>query len=241
MDPLVINIDAPDYAILERLDSLRKLNFKLYIEKSFNTADLALNLNKLYLLYSIMIQMASIGEDVSAYIPHIAKNSKSSFHLLNLATSCKNVNVSLLEDGIVRIGNIIDIAKFAGRVKGANKERLEKIIKDYRSPSAAYTYLKLNPDASIEEYEDILYESNKPKYLYTLALHCSCSKRLRQLEKAILSGDSNLYVRLFAKNVKGADLEMCEERIISTYSFKEYKRYYKSVPSFQMEKLLLLF
>lgn len=162
-------------------------------------------------------------------------------YILKLAREIKRSNVKKLQAAIMKYGNILQIAKFGCFIRGADKKPIENLIAKSESAKSAYLYLKFIKTCNVNKLKPIILRSRKPRYLYALAKVSKNKKDLETIQDLIISGSSNLYVRLFALHIKGADIKKLENRIIATKNIEEMKKFAKAVKSPRLSKLVILF
>lgn len=158
------------------------------------------------------------------------------------AREIRTANIPKLQKAIVNTGCYDYVASFACHIKEADRLYLEEVIIKSGNARAAYLYIKESRhEVDIGKFKHIFFKSKKPRYLYTLALKTIDPDELAMVEEILLKGKSDMYVRLYAANVPGANMKNCEDRILASGSKEELKKFVESTNSNRLKKLLMLF
>jgi len=162
-------------------------------------------------------------------------------YILKFAWNIKRTNVKKLQEAIMKYGNIIQITKFGCFIRGADRSTIEDLIVKSNSAKSAYLYLRCVKSCDVNKLKTIILHSKRPRYLFALAKVTKNKKDLEKIQELIIESPSNIYVRLYAIYIKGADIKKLEDRIIATKNVEEMKKFAKAVKSPRLEKLCLLF
>lgn len=168
-------------------------------------------------------------------------NLKSAYYIFKYAQDIKYANIEKLQSAIMNCNNVYYIVRFACEISKANKSEMEDKIAALNSAKAVYLYMKYANSYDVEKFKNIIFKSKKPRYLFELAKNISNKEELDLIQKLIISSSSNMYVRLFAAHIPGADINQLEDRIIRTKNVNEMKRFLKMVKSPKLTKLSILF
>jgi hypothetical protein len=168
-------------------------------------------------------------------------NSGDARYILKFAREIKRANIKRLQSAIMKYGNILQIAKFGCFVGTAQRKPIENLIAKSDSAKSAYLFLKFIKFCNINKLKPIIFRSKKPRYLYLVAKKTSNKKDLNLIQELIINSGSFMYMRLFAVNIKGADVDKIVNKIISSNNILEMKRLYRVVKSPRLEKLSVLF
>jgi hypothetical protein len=152
----------------------------------------------------------------------------------------KGCNVARMQEAILELGDIEQIAVFGCFVRGADKELIERVIAEVRSPKAAYLYLRFVKFCNINRLKPIIMKSKRPRYLYTLARLIKNKKELELIEELIIRSKSMLYVRLFGQHIKGANINKLEAAVIESQNVESMKKFNSVIKSPRIDKLMLL-
>jgi hypothetical protein len=193
-----------------------------------------------FLAFRLALELDDRGYKTSRLESFVIK-SRDNNYILRFARFIKRANVVRLQEAIIKFGSTLHIAKFGCFVRGADKRLIEDIIVEHNHPKSAYLFIKYVKVADINRLKSIILGSKRPRYLYALARVLRSKKELDAIQEMIIAGKSDLYVRLFAANIQGADIERLEERIIQTRDINEMRRFARAVKSERIEKLCLLF
>jgi len=162
-------------------------------------------------------------------------------YITKFAHEIKRSNVKKLQAAMMKYGNILQITRFGCFVRGANRDSIEDLIAVSSSAKSAYLYLKFVKLCDVNKLKPIIFLSKKPRYLFALARVVKNKKDIDKIQNLIIESSSNLYIRLFAVHIKGADIRKLEDRIIATKNVEEMKKFARVVKSPRLAKLCLLF
>jgi len=167
-------------------------------------------------------------------------DNKSAKYALLFAQNIANCDIKALQKLIVKYNNIKYICNFACFVNGANYKYLEKIILKSKEIKYAHMFLKYVEGSNVNKFKNIILASKKPRYLYELSKHLSSKKELKRIEDLIIKSGSFLYMRLFAENIKCANVTKIEQAILDTNNLKEIKKFAKFVKKSKMKQFMLV-
>jgi hypothetical protein len=224
---------------LESLIRIKHKSIKEFELKARGVAAYAMENKKYYEVFRIAKELQELYCDVDDMQDFII-STRDPFYLFKFAREIRTADVLKLEQAIIDSGDLNYIAKFACFVDGANIERLENIIVGSDNPRAAYIYLKFGKHPNAQRVKSIFLRSKKPRYLYALAQLINDPDDLEEIQQLIISSKSNMYVRLFAANIPGANLSLLEDRILKTKNFEEIKKFAKVTKSTRLNKIILL-
>jgi hypothetical protein len=151
-----------------------------------------------------------------------------------------NADIPKLQSAIIARGNIMQIAEFGCFVKGADRILIEEIISRYDNAKAAYLFLRFVKTCDGSKFRHIILKSKRPRYLFALAKKTTDMNELSAIQELILNSSSLTYVRLYATYIDGADINRLEEKVIQSMNIPEMKRFFKSVQSPRLNKIMLL-
>jgi hypothetical protein len=174
-------------------------------------------------------------------LQNIIIKSRSSLYLFRFARDIKKANVKRLQNCIVKTKDINNITKFACFVRGANKSQIQDLILAHKSAKCSYMYIKYVPLCDANVFKNLILSSKRPRYLFELAQHIKSKKDLNIIQDLILESKSYTYVRLFAKNINGADIIRLEDKILQSGNIDEIKKFSKAIPTDRNKRIAVLF
>lgn len=234
-----ITPDAPASVTFENLLRIKQQNLKEFVHKVRELATVAIGQKKIYTVFRIAKELQELYcdvEDIEDFIISI----KDPHYIYRFAREIRGANVPKLQQAIIDAGKYNYMAKFACFVGGADADLIENIIIESNNARAAYIYLRFGKHPNVNKIKHIFFKSKKPRYLYALAHLIHDQSELSLIQDLIIAGHSNMYVRLFATHVPGADIKKLEDRILMTKNFEEIKKFAKSVNSDRLNKLIML-
>lgn len=161
------------------------------------------------------------------------------------AATVPNADIQSLQSVVVDLNkieeNIKYICHFACHVSGADKKKIESIILKSEVPKYAHMFIKHIDGVNIHKFKHIIMTSKKPRYLYELAQHTKSRKDISKIEDLIIASGSATYIRLFAENIEGANLEKLEEAILEIGDTEAIKKFAKFVKKSKLRNLSILF
>lgn len=193
-----------------------------------------------FLAFRLSIELDERGISTTR-LQNFIINSQDARYIYKYAYEIRRANVKKMQDAIMKCGNILQITQFGCFIRGANKKIIENLIIESDNAKSAYLYLRFVKFCNIKKLKPIILRSRKPRYLFALAKVLKNKQELEEIQNLIIDSSSNTYVRLFAIHIKGADIKKLEDRIISTNSVEEMKKFVKAVKSPRLLKLSLLF
>jgi len=234
-----IAIGPPGFVTLENLLRIKQKNIKEFEHKAREIAYSAIQHKKIYIVYRIAKELQDLYCDVED-IEDFIISFGDPFYIYKFAREIKSANIIRLQEAIINTHNYNYIAKFACFVNGADTELIENLIIQSNNARAAYIYLRFGKHPNIHKFKHIFIKSKKPRYLYGLAQVLTDPIELELIEKLIIEGKSNMYVRLFAANIPGANIQKLENRILATRNMTEIKKFARSIKSEKLNKLIML-
>lgn len=236
---MVVAFNTPMNISLEILLKIKQKSIKEFELQAREFAVHLMQDNKLYTIFRIAKELQELYCDIE-YIEDFFISTKNPFYIFKFAREIKSSNIVKLQQAIIDIQNYNYIAKFACFVAGADTELLEKIIIKSNNAKAAYIYLKFGKHPNIQNLKHIFLKSKKPRYLYALAQNINDPDDIALIQDLIIASHSNMYVRLFAAHILGANINKLEDRILKTKNIQEIKKFAKTVGSERLNKLVIL-
>lgn len=172
------------------------------------------------------------------------KNVKYSFAF---AKTFPKSDIKALQDILIKSNNIKYLTYFGLFVKGAQIAKIERLLiraneaSNNKYAKYAYLWLKNGFTRDLEAIKSILITSRKPQFLYELAQHLDNPKDIAKIEKAIIKSGSLLYMRLFAANIKLANIKKLERVVLASGNAVEIKRFAKMVKNSILQNFRILF
>lgn len=234
-----LTIETPNVVTLENLLKLKYQSVKLFAEKAQELAKVAVKERKIYIVYRLARELQELGYDVGELEDCITSCSQS-FFIFRFAKEIKTANIKKLQDAIIKTCDLDYIAKFGCFINGADYEHIQNFIISKGNARAAYIYLTFGKHPDIARLRPIFLKSKKPRYIYALARLSTDPVEIEQLQELVINSNSNMYVRLFATNIPGADIRKLEDRVLQTKDFAEIKKFARSVQSDRLNKLIML-
>jgi len=225
--------------LLLELSSLEK-DIKEYRRKARELEKAVIKDNNPFLAFHLAREI-SVFHLSTKKLENFVINNASSDLIYRYARDVKNANINKLQNALISKKDTIALAKFAIFVRGSDKRIILDIIKKENNAKAAYLFIKHIKYLNINEIKNIIIHSKKPRYLFELAKKTKSKKELEIIEDLIILSKSDLYVRLFAKHIHGANIEKLENRIIRSNNKTEMIKFAKEIKSPRLNKLLILF
>jgi hypothetical protein len=160
-------------------------------------------------------------------------------YLTLFAAIVPNADIRTLQSLVIKSGNTTAIIRFARYVQ-SNTKRLEAAIVKANSPSAALSWLKTVPSASIKALQAILLGSDNPKHWLEVARRIKAPKTLKSIEDRLVKGKHIKECRLLAQ-VKGCNTKRLERVVLNSGNLKEIKALAKQNKRSEAAKLSSLF
>lgn len=90
--------------------------------------------------------------------------------------------------------------------------------------------------------KNAILNSGKPRYLFELAKILPPNKKsdIHKIQQILLRTKSLTYLRLFAEQIEGADIEVIEQVFLDSQDTKEIKKFARSIKKSKMRAFLLL-
>lgn len=231
---------VPIHVTLQNLINSKKEDPHHFEINARKLADYAAQQEKYYFLWRIAKELQDIDcdtQDIEQYI----LSSRNPIFIFRYAREIKFADIKALQKAIEATRNYNWIARFACYVNGADTKSIEKLIIDRKCASAAYIYMRDGLNPNIDELKSIFFKSKKPRYLYALAHFITDPKELELIENLIIASHSEMYVRLYASKIKGANISKLENRVLHSNNLPEMKKFATSVPKAdKLRKYLLL-
>jgi len=234
-----IALDVLTAVTLENLIKIKRQNLKIFEQKARELAYSAYQQNKINIVFRIAKELQDLYcnvEDIENYI--ISANDPH--YIYRFAREIKNVDIPKLQQAIINTQHFNYIAKFACFIGEADANLIEELIIEANNAKAAYIYLKFGKHPSVHKLKHIFIKSKKPRYLYILAQLLTNQEELEVIQNLIIASHSNMYVRLYAAHIPGANIKKLEDRILATNNFDEIKKFAKTVKSERLNKLIML-
>ena len=232
-------LDVITAVTLENLIKIKCQNLKAFEQKARELAYTAFRQDKINVVFRIAKELQELCcnvEDIEDYII----SSNDPHYIYNFAKEIRYANICKLQTAIIGTQKFNYIAKFACFISGADTNLIEDLIIASNDARAAYIYLKFGKHPSIHKLKKIFIKSKKPRYLYTLAQLLTNQEEIDIIQNLIINSQSNMYVRLFAAHIPGANIKKLEDRILATKDFEEIKKFAKQVNSERLNKLIML-
>ncbi len=234
-----VTFDVITSITLDNLIKTKRQNIKTFEQKARELAYVAFQQHRHNIVFRIAKELQDLFcnvEDIEDYIV----SANDPYYIYKFAREIKNANISKLQQAIINTGKLNYIAKFACFIGGADAGAIEDLIIQSNNARAAYIYLKYGKHPNVDKLKHIFIKSKKPRYLYILAQLLTNQDELNLIQNLIIASRSNMYVRLFAAHIPGADLKKLEDRILATKNFDEIKKFAKSVQSDRLNKIIML-
>lgn len=198
------------------------------------------NRNHAYYLIGVAKEMSEVEYPVSDIEQLIIDFDEPHF-IYRFAREVKHANIDKLQNAIIDIGDLQYIARFGCFIDRADTELIETILVEANNAQAAYAYISYSRTPNIDKFKHIFLKSKKPRYLYALAQHINNSDELALIEDMVMAGKSYMYIRLFAKNIRGASLAKAEARLLKSKNLTEIKKFVQQVPgSRKLNQILII-
>lgn len=236
---MVIVLDVITSTTLENLIKIKRQNLKEFEKNARELAYTAFQQRKINIVFRIAKELQELYynvEDIENYII----SSNDPHYIYRFAREIKHANIDKLQNAIINTSKFNYIAKFACFINGANTQLIEDLIIKSNNARAAYIYLKFGKHPNANKFKHIFIKSKKPRYLYMLAQLLNDQDELELIQNLIIDSHSDMYVRLFATHIPGANIQKLEDRILATKNFNEIKKFAKSVKSDRLNKLIML-
>lgn len=232
-------LDVLTAVTLENLIKIKCQNLKAFEQKARELAYIAFQQDRINIVFRVAKELQDLYcnvEDIEDYII----SSNDPHYIYSFAREIKSANISRLQTAIINTRRFNYIAKFACFISGADTNLIEDLIIESNDARAAYIYLKFGKHPSVNKLKYIFIKSKKPRYLYMLAQLLTNQEEIILIQNLIINSHSNMYVRLFAAHIPGADIARLEDRILATKDFEEIKKFAKQVNSERLNKLIML-
>jgi hypothetical protein len=92
----------------------------------------------------------------------------------------------------------------------------------------------------INQFKKIIFKSKKPRYIFELSKKISNKKDLEIAENLIIESKSSQYIRLFAENIKQANIRKLEKALLNLGDMVQIKKFAKNVKTSKMKIFLLM-
>jgi len=175
--------------------------------------------------YRLAIQLSSRGFSTKRLERHIIAIADPKW-LVRFAQNIPRCSTGLIEQSLLKLDCApFHLAMFAITVTGSNKELLERLVIKSGNPKAAYVCLRYLKHPNINQLKRIIIASKKPRYLFALAGRLKRKKDIALIEDLIIESGNATYQRLFAKHIKGCNVERLEDAVIASGSIKQIRRF----------------
>ena len=142
----------------------------------------------------------------------IILDAKDAKYSYLFALDIPNADINALQDIVIKSNKIKYINQFDSNIKSAHHKLLQSII----------------------------LKSKKPKYLLELAKRTKNAYLLKKIEDILVETHEYTYMRLFAENIEGANIERLEQAILDGNDSDEAKKFAARVKNSTMKQFLLL-
>lgn len=178
------------------------------------------------------------------YKNHLMQNviikSKSPKYATLFAQNIPNADISTLQNIVMQTNNMELICRFVKLVKGANKKKFEDMVLETKNAKGAHMLIKYC-DTNPKRFKKILLESKKPRYIYELSKHITNKKELKIIESLLIESKSLIYIRLFAKKIKSANIGELEKVVLDSGNVNEIKRFARQVKKSKIANFQIMF
>lgn len=171
-------------------------------------------------------------------------SSKDIKYALFFARYIPGANLQSLQKVLLQDKRLKYLCKFALTVPGANIKQIEKIVlreSQKKLSHPAFLLLQHSKGSHFKEFRKLILRSGSPSFLYWLALQKPTPKELRQIERLLLQTGNFAFIRRFAQNVEGANIQKLEEFVLNSGNVIEIKAFAKAVKSAKSRGLSILF
>lgn len=167
------------------------------------------------------------------------KNSKYAYAF---ASSILGSDVDRLQEIVIASKNIKYICQFGCNVNGADLKRIERLIIKSANQKYANMWIKNVKGCDIGKLKRIILNAKdiKPKYIYELAVNLTSKRDINRAEDLIIKSGIPRYIRLFAKNIKLANIRRLEDAILKTNNSKEIREF-ANIKGTRLNNFSLLF
>ena len=143
------------------------------------------------------------------------------------AMKSKNPNILLLEDKLIELKQINYLCYFALYVKGANINRIEKIIRNNLKNNIDnikiiiefYETLLENNQVSLENYTEAIISTNNAKYMYDFLKRYQTKEIFEKIETAIINFKDGEYIYKIAKLKNNDDIKREEDALVDNKDY----------------------
>lgn len=156
------------------------------------------------------------------------------------ALNVPGADIKALRKIVQNAGNMSVIADFACNIQGANYRALEKRIILSNEAKFASRLLKTSLAKDVGGLKAVIIRSKKPRYLFGLATRSTSPKETNRLQGLIIESGSFTYMRMFAEQIEGADVEKIEQAVLDSGNSKEIEKFAKYVRASKMRKFLVV-
>jgi hypothetical protein len=156
------------------------------------------------------------------------------------ALNVAGADVKALRKIVQNAGNTSIITDFACNIPGAEYSLLEKQIIASKKAKFANRLIKTSIAIDVKALKSVIIQSKKPRYLFDLATRTSSPKEIMLLQKLIIESKSFTYMRMFAENIDGADVEKIEQAVLDSGNTEEIEKFAKYVKASKMRKFLVV-
>ena len=167
--------------------------------------------------------------------------SKNPKYLFGWAKDIVGADKKAIQSLIMATHNVKYICYFGLFVKGANTHKIEQIVAKSKQAKYAHLWVKHHKGAKISLFKQIIIDSKKPKYLLELARHLTRKQDIKTIENALVKLGSLTYIRLFASEIRYADIPRLEAIILKSHNMVEIKKFAKSVKGSSIGNFYILF
>lgn len=161
-------------------------------------------------------------------------------YIYRFAKDIVKSNKAKLQQAAICSSNLEVISYFACFVPGCDYRELEDVIITNKHSRMSYFLLRYGKDPDIQRLKEILINSGKPRYLYAIAKLQNSKEEFAQIEDLLLKTNSLLYIRMFAANIPGANIDKCVDRVLRTHDIDEIKKFSRHIKNERIDKYLLL-
>lgn len=134
-----------------------------------------------------------------------------------------NADIKALQAKVLSSNDLQKAVEFACYVPNADVRAVERAVIKAGSAKAAATLLAHSDCASVSALQRTILTRGAPAHLLELARHLRGGKALRQIEDILVAKKAVKHCRLFAQEIKGADIERLEQVVLDSGNTKEIK------------------
>lgn len=166
----------------------------------------------------------------------IILDSKNPKYCFLFAKNIQNCDVKALQKIILSSNDSNIISAFITSFT-TDTDTIEFVLKNNQNIKVAFSLLHKNL-ISIKRVKSLIISSNNPKYLFELAKLLSSKKDINIIEDMIIDTGSARYIRLFAQNIKHANINRLENKLIDIGDMDELKKFALNIKNSKLKIFL---